>query len=160
VPGLEKSIRQPDYVFFPTETDRQEAVDAQKSDEYARHGLAVGEVKQWGIDLSKKQRGGGSSFERQNPSFQIDYYLKATGLDWGILSNGRTWRLVHRESSYRLDTYYEMDLLNLLEQDDPLTGSGQVPATIRYFYLFFRQAAFQPDAAGAAGIGGETRIEG
>ncbi len=148
VPSLEKHIRQPDYVFFPTTSDRQAAAAIQKTDEYARHALAVGEVKQWDVHLSKKQRGGGGTFDRQNPSFQIDYYLKITGLTWGILSNGRVWRLVHRETSYRLDTYYEVDLLKLLEQDDPSTSSGQVPAAIRYFYLFFRQAAFQPDAQG------------
>ncbi len=148
VPGLEKHIRQPDYVFFPTTSDRQAAAAIQNTDEYARHALAVAEVKQWDVHLSKKQRGGGSSFDRQNPSFQIDYYLKITGLTWGILSNGRTWRLVHHETSYRLDTYYEVDLLKLLEQDDPSASSGQVPAAIRYFYLFFRQAAFQPDAQG------------
>ena len=34
-----------------------------------------------------------------------------------------------------------MDLLKLLEQDDPA-------GAIRYFYLFFRQAAFRPDTQG------------
>ncbi|NBD36683.1 MAG: N-6 DNA methylase, partial [Chloroflexi bacterium] len=140
VPGLGKGIRRPDYAFFPTEENRQEAAAIQKTEAYAQRALAVGEVKQWDIHLSKKQRSGDTSFERQNPSYQIDYYLKATGLTWGILANGRTWRLVHRETSYRLDTYYEVDLLDLLEQDDP--------AAIRYFYLFFRQAAFRPDDQG------------
>ena len=140
VPGLGKGISRPDYVFFPTEDDRQAAAAIQKTESYAQHALAVGEVKQWDVHLSKKQRGGGTSFDRQNPSFQIDTYLKATGLTWGILSNGRTWRLVHQATSYRLDTYYEVDLLKLLEQDDP--------AAMRYFYLFFRPAAFRPDDQG------------
>ena len=148
VPGLEKHIRHPDYVFFPTTDNRQAAAAIQKTDEYAQHALAVGEVKQWDVHLSKKQRGGGGAFDRQNPSFQIDYYLKITGLTWGLLSNGRVWRLVHRETSYRLDIYYEVDLLKLLAHDAPSTSSGQVPAAIRYFYIFFRQAAFQPDAQG------------
>ncbi len=140
VPGLGKGIRRPDYAFFPTEDDRQEAAAIQKTEAYAQRALAVGEVKQWGVNLSKKQRGGGTSFDRQNPSYQIDYYLKATGLTWGILANGRQWRLVHQATSYRLDTYYEVDLLKLLEQEDA--------GAIRYFYLFFRQAAFRPDDQG------------
>jgi hypothetical protein len=140
VPGLGSGVRQPDYVFFPNETVRQAAVGVQKTEDYAQHALAVGEVKAWETHLSKKRRGGGPSFDDQNPSYQIDYYLKATGLPWGILSNGRQWRLVHQESSYRLDTYYEVDLVALLEQEDA--------EALRYFTLFFRQAAFQPDARG------------
>ncbi len=146
VPGLGAGVRKPDYVFFPDETTRQEAVGVQKTEDYAQHALAVGEVKAWDVHLSKKQRGGGASFEVQNPSYQIDYYLKATGLTWGILTNGRQWRLLHRESSYRLDTYYEVDLIALLEQAD-VSDHAWLQA-MGYFYLFFRQAAFQPDARG------------
>ena len=140
VPGLGSGIRQPDYVFFPAEAARQAAVSAQKTEEYAQHALAVGEVKAWDVHLSKKRRAGGPTFDAQNPSYQIDYYIKATGLTWGILSNGRQWRLVHRESSYRLDTYYEVDLIALLER-----GSA---SAMRYFTMFFHQAAFQEDAQG------------
>ena len=50
--------------------------------------LAVGEVKQWGVNLSKKT-GMLPIFDDQNPMFQIDTYLTLTGLEWGILSNGR-----------------------------------------------------------------------
>ena len=149
VPGLGHGVRKPDYVFFTTEAARQEVVSAQKTADYAIHALAVGEVKAWDVHLSKKQRGGGSSFDRQNPSYQIDYYLKATQLTWGILSNGRRWRLVHRATSYRLDTYYEVDLIDLLEQDAPDESlAGETARALRYFYLFFRQAALRPDEQG------------
>lgn len=140
IPGLGSGIRTPDYIFFPHEAERQAAVNAQKTEEYAQHALAVGEVKAWNVHLSKKRREGGPTFDAQNPSYQIDYYLKATGLTWGILSNGRQWRLVHRKSSYRLDTYYEVDLIALLERDSA--------SAMRYFTMFFRQAAFQEDAQG------------
>ncbi|MFP4394046.1 MAG: Eco57I restriction-modification methylase domain-containing protein [Anaerolineales bacterium] len=140
VPGLGSGIRQPDYVFFPAEAARQAALSAQKTEEYAQHALAVGEVKAWDVHLSKKRRAGSPTFDAQNPSYQIDYYIKATGLTWGILSNGRQWRLVHRESSYRLDTYYEVDLIALVER-----GSA---SAMRYFTMFFHQAAFQEDAQG------------
>ena len=89
VPGLNDGVKRPDYVFFPDEATRQAAAGAQKTDEYAADALAVGEVKRWDTPLSKKQKGGGASFEAQNPSWQIDYYVRATGLEWGILSNGR-----------------------------------------------------------------------
>jgi hypothetical protein len=140
VPGLDEGVKMPDYVFFPDEAARQQAVGAQKTEEYTARALAVGEVKRWDTPLGKKQRGGGASFEAQNPSWQIDRYIRDTGLDWGILSDGRLWRLVHRDSSQRLSIYYEVDLSELLARGDA--------RALRYFTLFFRQAAFRPDGQG------------
>jgi type I restriction-modification system DNA methylase subunit len=140
VPGLEAHVKRPDYVLFRDEAARQRAVTQQHEEVYAREALAVGEVKAWETPLGKKRRGGGPRFEDRNPSWQIDYYLRAAGVDWGILTNGRLWRLVHIESSQRLQIYYEVDLVHLIEQGDP--------GAVRYFTLFFRQAAFRPDAQG------------
>jgi len=140
VPGLNQGVKRPDYVFFPDEATRQAAVGAQNTGEYAADALAVGEVKRWDTPLSKKQKGGEASFEAQNPSWQIDYYVRVTGLEWGILSNGRLWRLVHKDTSERLSIYYEVDLVDLLRRG----GAG----AMRYFTLFFRQAALCPDAQG------------
>ena len=140
VSGLEAGVKRPDYVFFPDQARRQAAVSAQRTEDYTADALAVGEVKRWDTALSKKRKGGGASFEAQNPSWQIDYYVRATGLDWGILSNGRLWRLVHKDSSQRLSIYYEVDLVDLLSRGDA--------GAMRYFTLFFRQAAFRPDAQG------------
>jgi len=140
IPGLNDGVKRPDYVFFPDDGARQAAVGAQKTEEYAANALSVGEVKRWDVPLSKKQKGGGASFEAQNPSWQIDYYLRATGLEWGILSNGRLWRLVHKDSSQRLSICYEVDLVDLVHRGDA--------EDMRYFTLFFRQGAFRPDAQG------------
>lgn len=70
----------------------------------------------------------------QNPSFQIDVYLRDTPPKWGILSNGRLWRLYHESTSYKLDSFYEVDLPALLAAGDP--------EDFKYFYLFFRRSAF------------------
>ncbi|MEA3344806.1 MAG: N-6 DNA methylase [Chloroflexota bacterium] len=140
VPGLDAYAKYPDYVFFSDEATRQMAAGLQNQEDYAAEALAVGEVKRWDTHLGKKRRGGGPSFEDQNPSFQIDYYVRTTGLSWGVLTNGRLWRLVHADSSQRLNIYYEVDLIDLLHRDDP--------ALMRYFVLFFRQAALRPDAQG------------
>ena len=145
VPGLEEHTKRPDYVFFPDDAARQRAASLQNEEDYAAEALAVGEVKRWDTPLGKKRRGGGPVFEDRNPSWQIDYYIRAmaessAGLDWGILTNGRLWRLVHTDTSQRLQIYYEVDLVQLLEEGDP--------ERMRYFTLFFRQAAFQPDRLG------------
>ncbi len=140
VPGLDAGVKRPDYVFFPDDETRQKAAEAQKTADYAANALAVGEVKAWDVSLGKRQRGGGPSFEARNPSWQVDYYVRSTGLDWGMLSNGRLWRLVHKDTSQRLSIYYEVDLVELLTRGDP--------GAVRYFTFFFRQAAIRPDSQG------------
>ncbi len=140
IPNLtNKGIRKPDYVFFPNETARKAAAQSQNTTTYANKAVAVGEMKRWGVALNKKQ-GGRPTFENNNPSYQIDYYLRATDVRWGILTDGRYWRLVNKESSYKLDVYFEIDLQAVLE-DDSKNG-------LLYFWLFFRHGAFVPDAQG------------
>lgn len=71
--------------------------------------------------------------EAQNPSLQISSYLWLSGVKWGILTDGRFWRLYERESSKHLDVYYEIDLPDLLQKGDP--------ETFKYFALLFRKEA-------------------
>jgi hypothetical protein len=68
-----------------------------------------------------------------SPSFQIDVYLQDTPPKWGILCNGRLWRLYHETTSYKLDSCYEVDLPSLLARGDL--------EAFKYFYLFFRLEA-------------------
>ncbi|MCZ2115227.1 MAG: BREX-1 system adenine-specific DNA-methyltransferase PglX, partial [Anaerolineae bacterium] len=143
IPGLDGNIKKPDYAFFPDEATRKAAVDAQRSEEYARSALAVGEAKAWTVNLSRKAAGA-PVFDNNNPMFQIDYYLRASELPWGIVTNGRLWRLVHKDSSYRLDRYFEIDLQAALDTADEV----QAQAVLAYFTLFFRRAAFERDATG------------
>ena len=59
------------------------------------------------------------------------------------MTNGRQWRLYHRQTSYRLDSFYEVDLAALLSENRDLDA-------FRYFYCLFRRDAFIPDPSGAA----------
>lgn len=105
IPALTaKKIRKPDYVFFPNNQLRATAVTHQNTAAYTNDAIVVGDAKRWGIALNKKQ-GGKPTFENNNPSYQIDYYLRATDVRWGILTDVRYWRLVNKESSYKLDVY-------------------------------------------------------
>ncbi|HPR67408.1 MAG TPA: N-6 DNA methylase, partial [Methanothrix sp.] len=99
----------------------------------------IGDAKAWNVSLDKTQKRVGG-FNIQNPSYQIDIYLRNTPPEWAILTNGSRWRLYHQETSYRLDSYYEIDLLNLVEK-----GSRE---EFKYFYLFFRRNAFLPGRDG------------
>ncbi len=127
--------RTPDYALFPDEATRRATLPHLGTAEFYGTALAVADAKRWDRSLDRRLTdGAGDAFSNANPSYQIDYYLRITGRDWGLLTNGRLWRLYHHESSFRLDSYYEVDLVNLLEQ-------GQIEH-FKYFYLFFRRVAF------------------
>ena len=123
--------RTPDYAFFPDQ-ESQDLAEAHPGEDYYRRAVAVGDAKSWKIQLDKSRKGQGS-FEMQNPSFQIDVYLRDTPPKWAILTSGRLWRLYHETTSYKLDYYYEVDLPALL-------AAGDIE-NFKYFYLFFRREA-------------------
>jgi len=124
--------RTPDYAFFPDQ-ESQDQAEAHPGEDYYRRAVAVGDAKSWKISLDKSRKGQGS-FDMQNPSYQIDVYLRDTPPKWAILTSGRFWRLYHETTSYKLDYYYEVDLPALL-------AAGNIE-NFKYFYLFFRREAF------------------
>jgi type I restriction-modification system DNA methylase subunit len=137
-------VRRPDYVFFPTREARQTAKPLQGQEDYPATALAVGDAKHWDRSLDQTLKGDGRKprdpFTNKNPSWQIYFYMLHTGRAWGILTNGRAWRLYHKDTAHKLNYYYEVDLPALL-------GNGDVEA-FKYFYLFFRQASFIPNGEG------------
>ncbi|MCG2768928.1 MAG: BREX-1 system adenine-specific DNA-methyltransferase PglX, partial [Anaerolineae bacterium] len=140
-PSLPGALGTPDYALFANEDNRHAAAPNLGKPAYWESALSVADAKRWERPLDKRiVNGATDAFTNANPCYQIDYYLRHTGCTWGVLSNGRQWRLFHHDSSFRLDVYYEVDLVQLIEQ-------GNL-AAFRYFYLFFRAAAFRPDAEG------------
>jgi hypothetical protein len=128
----------PDYAFF---FDRNGLDDAHKNKgtiSFFTNAVAIGEVKQWKIDLDKVTKNEYNISE--NPSLQIWTYLGDTDQKWGILSNGRIWRLYCKER--RRDNYLEIDLETIIVNND-------VDA-FRFFYYFFRKDAFVTSNYGAA----------
>ncbi len=137
-------VRRPDYVFFPAEEARKAAKPLQGQEDYPASALAVGDAKHWDRSLDQTLKGDGRKphdpFTNKNPSWQIYFYMLHTGRAWGILTNGRRWRLYHKDTAHKLNYYYEVDLPALLD-------NGDVEA-FKYFYLFFRQASFIPNGEG------------
>ena len=130
---VDASAKRPDYAFFPDESALNEALDNQGKDDFYMKAVAIGDAKSWKTSLDKKKKGGRAVFEDSNPSYQIDTYLRETPPNWAILTNGRYWRLYYKETSYKLDRFYEVDLVHLLE-----VGNLE---EFKYFYLFFRLGA-------------------
>jgi hypothetical protein len=128
----------PDYAFF---FDRNGLDDAHKNKEtisFFANAVAIGEVKQWKVDLDKVSKNEYNISE--NPSLQIWTYLEDTEQKWGILSNGRIWRLYCKER--RRDNYLEINLSRLIESNDI--------EAFRFFYYFFRKDAFVKSKEGQA----------
>ncbi len=128
------TARVPDYAFFSNDDSRDEAYQLQGTQDFYLKAIAVGDAKAWNISLDKSQTSGKGFWDKQNPSYQIDTYLRDTPPVWGLLTNGRLWRLYHESTSYKLDVYYEVDLERLLKSEDL--------EAFKYFYLFFRLEAF------------------
>ncbi|MEO7019020.1 MAG: N-6 DNA methylase, partial [Ktedonobacteraceae bacterium] len=137
-PSLETpdGTKTPDYILYRD----QSALTANKGKKLtdtlvANRAFAVGDAKYWDrpLDVSLK-RTGGDPFTNKNPSYQIAFYMQHSGLSWGILTNGRLWRLYHKETAHKLDRFYEVNLPELVQ-------AGDVNAFL-YFYAFFRREAF------------------
>ena len=144
-PTLQTSqgTKRPDYAFFPSADAHYAAQPDINTNQFFKTALAVGDAKAWSHNLDRKVQGRGDPFNNQNPNYQIDFYLRSADKDWGILTNGRQWRLYHRQTSYRLDSCYEIDLAALL------TDNGDLE-TFRYFYCLFQRDAFIPDPSGTS----------
>ena len=119
----------PDCVFFAGQTALMSAYSDINTNDFFNTATAIGDAKAWGRELDKKLTGPGDPFSNSNPNYQIDFYIRTSGLTWGILTNGKLWRLYHRDTSYKLDSFYEVNLEKILTDEDT--------EAFRYFLLFF-----------------------
>ena len=130
---------QPDYAFFAGAEALARAHPKINTNDFFNAATAVGDAKAWSRNLDKKLDGPGDPFSNSNPNYQIDFYIRTSDLTWGILTSGKLWRLYHRDTSYKLDCFYEVDLEKILINEDT--------DAFRYFYYLFRRDAFVPDTS-------------
>jgi Alw26I/Eco31I/Esp3I family type II restriction m6 adenine DNA methyltransferase len=134
-----KQAIRPDYFLFPDEASKDEAyLKLKKKEKYYTKCIGIADAKYWERDLDLSKSNWRDIFSNLNPSFQIINYLIGAQQDWGILTNGRLWRLYSLKSHDHLGDYYQVDMVQLLEAPEE---------KLKYFYLFFRKAAllYQPD---------------
>ena len=91
------------------------------------------DAKRFDLQLDKRTAEG-------DPVAQIRDYVLLSRRPFGILTNGRVWRLYARDSALVERACHEVDLVALLEE-----GS---PDDLRYFAAFFGAEAFRPGADG------------
>jgi hypothetical protein len=136
--------KRPDYIFYQTQAALLANKGKKLSDVLLQgRAVAVGDAKYWNrpLDISLKTATG-DPFNNKNPSYQMAFYMQHSGLEWGILTNGRLWRLYHQDTAHKLDRFYEVDLAALL-------AAGNVQDFL-YFYAFFRRDAFDSGDLGVA----------
>ena len=136
--GVARNEDIPDHLLFADAASRDRAAARKASGERYREALVVQESKRFGLPLDV--RDSDDSAKPGTPHGQILRYLETARiasdgrLRWGMLTNGRVWRLYDCRTRPRASGYYEADLQDLLKpgrEDD-----------LRVFHLLFRRHAF------------------
>ena len=122
----------PDYALFPDVSTKNKAYQKLEDNDYTQC-IGIADAKYWERELDLAKSSDRDTFTNQNPSFQIASYLTGTKQKWGILTNGRLWRVYCAESHLPLGNYYQIDLVKLLEEAPE--------EKLKYFYLFFHKPA-------------------
>jgi hypothetical protein len=93
----------------------------------------------WGRNLDGKDEQRDSQTPEENPGAVVVSLLDSGEADWAIVTNGKIWRLYSAKAHSRSTNYYEIDLEETLAQS-PVNREY----AFRYYWLFFRAAAFIP----------------
>jgi len=103
----------------------------------------------WSRNLDGKDDQRDSETPDENPGAVVVSLLDRGDADWAIVTNGKLWRLYSAKAHSRATNYYEIDLEETLAQPPE-----HRELAFRYFWYFFRAAAFLPTARM---VEGETR---
>ena len=125
----------PDHLLFGDAESKDRAFAKPSPNRYP-DALVVAESKRFNRPLDARGK-------TSSPHGQILRYLATADINsdgrirWGILTNGRVWRLYDRRALPRASGYYEVDLEAAFHADDGSHG-------IRVFRLLFGRPAFSP----------------
>ncbi len=93
----------------------------------------------WGRNLDGRDDQRDSETSEENPGAVVVTLLDEGQADWAIVTNGKIWRLYSAKAHSRATNYYEIDLEETLA-----LPAANLEYAFRYFWLFFRAAAFIP----------------
>ncbi len=144
----------PDILLFG-DAEAKRRANAERSERRRyRHGLAITESKAWALPLD---RGAPDLFNQDAPSSQMLRYLTSVenaserSIKWGILTNGRLWRLYFQGAKSRSEEFLGLDLAVLANVVglQPELGAEEVEKRdhlLKVFILLFRRSSFGPGA--------------
>lgn len=142
----------PDYLLFADASAYARAEAAGRGrDARLRHAIAVADAKAWRVALGGRPRDA-----KETPAGQILRYMSRAetvserAVKWGVLTNGRYWRLYYQNAKSRIEEYYEADLAWLLDlaRDDLFSAGRDKAHELKLFLLIFSQSAFQRSGDG------------
>ena len=125
----------PDHLLFGNAESKDRAFAKPIPNRYP-DALVVAESKRFNRPLDARDK-------TSSPHGQILRYLATADINsdgrirWGILTNGRVWRLYDRRALPRASGYYEVDLETAFHADDDFHA-------LRTFRLLFGRPAFSP----------------
>ena len=126
----------PDYFLYASQKDADKAFKLSSSKKY-RLAISIAEAKRWDHNLDQPSSGKGKASKGRFPHQQIrDYLNESEHLSWGVLSNGKEWKLFFKGS--RTSRFFEIDLEKCLEDFHDF----------KYFYVLFRPESFIQDSYG------------
>jgi hypothetical protein len=111
----------PDALLYPNSTTKALAGSLEPWARF-QHGLSIVEAKRWGRPLDREIKG--KKGEEGTPSSQIMRYLRRVDdrtmgkLRWGMLTNGRVWRLYFQGATSVAEDFLEIDLGKVLSIKD------------------------------------------
>jgi len=138
----------PDYLLLADQGTKSRAL--KRADQGGRYqdGVAVLEAKTWQRPLDR-----GAGPRGEIPSTQMLRYLSRVEvlsereIQWGILTNGRNWRLYFQGARSRAEEYLDLDLaacagVQGIEFDLFAPKEEERPHLLKLFYVLFRRDAF------------------
>lgn len=138
----------PDALLFP-DADADAAAAGLEPWQRFRHGAALVEAKRWNRPLDRAAQG-----DQGVPAAQVMHYLSRADvitqgqMRWGILTNGRRWRLYWQGALSIADDYFEIDLGKVFDlpgcAPDLLDTGINADHAFRLFLLLFGRSAFLP----------------
>lgn len=154
----------PDALLYPDADAKTLAATLDPAKRF-QHGLCIVEAKRWGRVLDRETKG--HKDEEGTPSSQMLRYLRRADdrtqgkLRWGILTNGRLWRLYFHSGTGTSENFLEIDLgmaLGVAGCEPDMIDKANIPDgfnddswrahVLRLFLALFGRTAFLPDGAG------------
>lgn len=136
----------PDALLFP-DAEADAAAAGLDPWQRFRHGAALVEAKRWNRPLDRAAQG-----DQGVPAAQVMHYLSRADVTtqgrmrWGILTNGRQWRLYWQGALSVADDYLEIDLGKIFGlpgcAPDLLDAGIDADHALRLFLLLFGREAF------------------
>ena len=136
--GTSRNEDIPDHLLFVDAGSKERASAEPNAAARARHAAVVEESKRFGLPLDERDREAG--FHARSPHSQILRYLATAEIEsesrlrWGLLTDGRVWRLYDYRARPRASGYYEADLADLLapgREEDLRVFPLKTGATVR-----------------------------